>query len=195
MKGLLARKIGMTHIISPETSEMVPVTLLQVPQNTVLQVKTKETDGYSGYVLGAFERNQKLKNVGKKYKYIKEVLADNPEYQKGDVLTVESLKDIATVKVTGISKGRGFSGVIKRHNFQRGRETHGSHHHREPGSAGMCAKPGRILKGKKFPGQYGAEQITVRSTKVVEIDTTNNLIAVKGAVPGAKNSFVSLIEA
>lgn len=195
MKGLLAKKIGMTHIISPETSEVVPVTLLQVPQNTVLQVKTVAKDGYSAYTLAAFERTGSVKNAGKKYKYIKEVLAESPECKKGDVLTVESFKEVEAVKITGTSKGRGFSGVIKRHNFSRGRETHGSHHHREPGSVGMCAKPGRILKGKKMPGQHGNVQTTIRSTKVVEVDTENNLIAVKGTVPGAKNTLVSLIEA
>lgn len=194
MKGLLARKIGMTHIISPENSQTIPVTLLEVPENTVLQVKTSEKDGYSSCVLGAFPRKKNYKNIGKKYTFVREIPAQDAEYKKGDVLTVEALKDIQNVKITGTSKGRGFSGVIKRHNFQRGRETHGSHHHREPGSVGMCAKPGRILRGKKLPGHYGNETVSIRSTQLVEIDVENRLIAVKGPVPGAKNSFVALLE-
>lgn len=195
MKGILARKIGMTHIISPETSDVTPVTLLEVPENKVLQVKTVDADGYSACVLAAFERKKDAKNIGKKYRFIREIPAEKDEYKKDDVLTVEHLKDVQSVRISGTSKGRGFAGVIKRHNFARGRETHGSHHHREPGSVGMCAKPGRILKGKKLPGHYGNTTVTLRSAKIVEVDIPNRLIAIKGAIPGAKNSFVSLLEA
>lgn len=195
MKGILARKIGMTHIISPEDSRMIPVTLLQVPQNTVLQTKTLEKDGYDACVVGAFERKRKYHNRGKQYKMIREIPAEEKEYQEGDLLTVEMMKEVKKVRITGISKGKGFAGVIKRHNFGRGRETHGSHHHREPGSSGMCAKPGRIMRGKKMPGQYGNETVTLRSAQIVEVDIERNLIAIKGAVPGAKNSYVSLLEA
>lgn len=195
MKGLLARKIGMTHVISQEGGEVLSVTLLEVPENKVLQVKTKDRDGYSACVLGAFERNRSYKNVGKQYKYIKELALSDEPCVKGDVVTVKNLEGVARVSITGVSKGRGFAGVIKRHNFARGPETHGSHHHREPGSVGMCAKPGRILKGKKMPGHYGVDQTTLRSVEIVALDIESNIVAVKGAVPGAKNSYVSLIAA
>jgi large subunit ribosomal protein L3 len=193
MKGILGRKVGMTRIISPESRKMIPVTVLEAPANVVLQVKTKDSDGYDAVVLGAFERKNFGKNENQKYKFVQELLMEEgTDLKKGDTVTLESLKELETVKASGTSKGRGFSGVIKRHNFQRGRETHGSHHHREPGSVGMCAKPGRILRGKKMPGQYGSESVTLRSVEVVEIDEKNNLIALKGALPGAKNSFIFL---
>jgi len=193
MKGILGRKVGMTRIISAESRKVVPVTLLEAPANVVLQVKTKDVDGYDAVVLGAFERKNFGKNENKKYKFIQELaLEEGTELKKGDTVTLESLKELETVKASGVSKGRGFSGVIKRHNFQRGRETHGSHHHREPGSVGMCAKPGRILRGKKMPGQYGDDNTTLRSVQIVEVDVKNNLIAIKGPLPGAINSFIFL---
>jgi large subunit ribosomal protein L3 len=193
MKGILGRKVGMTRIISAESRKVVPVTLLEAPANVVLQVKTKDVDGYDAVVLGAFERKNFGKNDNKKYKFIQELaIEEGTELKKGDTVTLESLKELETVKASGVSKGRGFSGVIKRHNFQRGRETHGSHHHREPGSVGMCAKPGRILRGKKMPGQYGDDNTTLRSVEVFEIDVKNNLIAIKGPLPGAINSFIFL---
>jgi len=193
MKGILGRKVGMTRIISAESREVVPVTLIEAPANVVLQVKTKDVDGYDALVLGAFERKNFGKNENQKYKFIQELsLEEGTDLKKGDTVTVDSLQELETVKASGTSKGHGFSGVIKRHNFQRGRETHGSHHHREPGSVGMCAKPGRILRGKKMPGQYGHDSVTLRSVKIVEVDTKNNLIAIKGALPGAVNSFIFL---
>ncbi len=193
MKGILGRKVGMTRIISAESRKVVPVTLLEAPANVVLQVKTKDVDGYDAVVLGAFERKNFGKNENKKYKFIQELpLEEGTELKKGDTVTLESLKELETVKASGVSKGKGFAGVIKRHNFQRGRETHGSHHHREPGSVGMCAKPGRILRGKKMPGQYGDDNTTLRSVQIVEVDVKNNLIAIKGPLPGAINSFIFL---
>ena len=193
MKGILAKKIGMTRVIDQETGKVVPVTLLLAEGSDVMQIKTVEKDGYSAAVLGSFPRKNFGKNENKKYKMIQELSLDGEELKKGDTLTLDSLEGVKKIKVTGISKGRGFSGVIKRWNFQRGRETHGSHHHREPGSSGMCAKPGRILKGKKFPGQYGNVQKT-RITEIVEIDLENNVFAVKGAVPGAKNGYLFIRE-
>jgi len=189
MKGALARKIGMTRVIDQETGKMTPVTLLEIPGATVLQVRTVEKDGYAAAVLGAFERKNFGKNENKKFKFLQELALDGEEAKKGDLFGLDQLEGVTGVKLTGTSKGRGFSGVIKRWNFQRGRETHGSHHHREPGSSGMCAKPGRIMKGKKFPGQYGNVQVTF-NTEIVVIDKENNLVAVRGGVPGAKNSYV-----
>ncbi len=193
MKGILTRKLGMSQFISPESGEISPVTVLEAPANTVLQVKNSDKDGYKAVVLGAFERKNFGKNENKKYKFIQELsLDDEDTLKKGDLITLESLKEVKTVKVTGTSKGRGFTGVIKRYNFGRGKETHGSHHHREPGSVGTCAKPGRILRGKKMPGHHGNSQTTIRSTEIVDIDLEKNLIAIKGAVPGAINGFVFL---
>jgi large subunit ribosomal protein L3 len=189
MKGVLAQKIGMTRVIDQETGKVIPVTLLLIPECSVLQVKTSEVDGYSAAVLGAFERKNFGKNENKKFKCIQELPLEGEEVTKGDMLSIDFLDGITDIKLTGTSKGRGFTGVIKRWNFQRGRETHGSHHHREPGSSGMCAKPGRIMKGKKFPGQHGNTQVTFRS-QIVEIDKENNLVAVRGGVPGAKNSYI-----
>ncbi len=193
MKGILARKLGMTSYICSETGQVHGVTLLEVPGAEVLQVKTTEKDGYSSAVLGAFPRKNYGKNENKKFKFVKEVpLEDGAEVKKGDAVTLEMLKEAKSVRITGTSKGRGFAGVIKRHNFSRGPETHGSHHHREPGSVGMCAKPARILKGKKMPGRMGTGKITLREVTVMDVDTDRNVIALKGAVPGAKNSYVLL---
>ncbi len=192
MQAVLAKKIGMSRAISEETGAVVPVTLLQVGEAEVLTVKTDEKDGYSAVVLGAFPRTVKQKNKNQQFKFVKEVCCEAAGVKVGDSFGAAALEGVAAVKVTGVSKGRGFSGVIKRHNFARGRETHGSHHHREPGSVGMCSKPGRILKGKRLPGQYGAKQVSLRSAKLVQVDADRGLVAVKGAVPGAKNSFVFL---
>ena len=194
MKGILAQKIGMTRVIDQETGKMIPVTLLQSEGSDIIQVKTVEKDGYSAAVLGSFVRKNFGKNENKKYKMIQELDLDGEEeIKKGDMLTLDSLDGVKRIKIVGTSKGRGFSGVIKRWNFQRGRETHGSHHHREPGSSGMCAKPGRILKGKKFPGQYGNIQNTI-VTEIVEIDKEKNIFAVKGPVPGAKKGYLFIRE-
>lgn len=189
MKGILARKVGMSRVICPESGAVTPVTLLEAPENTVLQVKTVEQDGYQAAVLGAFERKNHGKNDNQKFKYIKEV-ALGAEAKAGDKHSLAALEGVDFVSVMGTTKGRGFAGVIKRHKFSRGPETHGSHHHREPGSVGTCAKPARIIKGKKLPGHHGDVQKTLRKVKVVQIDSSKNLIALKGAVPGAINSFV-----
>jgi len=194
MKGFIAQKIGMTQVIDPETGAVTAVTILQMSDGEVLQVKTTDKDGYEAVVLGSAERKNFGKNTNKKFKVIKEFPLEASEIKKGQKINLEGLEEGASVKICGRTKGRGFSGVIKRHNFARGRETHGSHHHREPGSVGMCAKPGRILKGKKLPGHYGNEQKTFK-TNIVSIDTAKNLIAVRGGVPGANKSFVTLLTA
>ncbi len=194
MKGILARKIGMTRVICPETGRVTPVTLLEAPDAKILQVKTMENDGYGALVLGAFERKNFGKNENKKYKFIKELPCTATELKKGGEVVVGDLEGVKKVKVTSTSKGRGFAGVIKRHNFSRGPETHGSTHHREPGSVGTCAKPARIIKGKKMPGHYGDDQTTLREVEVVSVDAEKRLIALKGPVPGAKNSFVFIRE-
>lgn len=113
-------------------------------------------------------------------------------YKKGDMVTLESLAEISQVEITSISKGKGFQGVIKRYNFGRGPETHGSHHHREPGSVGSCAKPGRVLKGKKLPGRMGTDRVTLKKVKVAYLDTKNNIIGLKGALPGAVGALITI---
>jgi large subunit ribosomal protein L3 len=195
MKGILARKIGMSRLIDPETGRIMAVTVLEAPEAKVLQVKTTAKDGYDAAVLASFERNKTRKNGNKSYKFIQELkLEANAGIKGGDAVGVASMDGVSRVKITSTSKGKGFAGVIKRHNFSRGPETHGSHHHREPGSVGTCAKPARILKGKKMPGRMGGKQTTLRNVEVVQIDAAKNLIALKGAVPGAKNSLVFIRE-
>ena len=193
MKGILARKIGMTRVIDPETGKVTPVTLCEAPSAVILQVKTVEKDGYSALVLGAFARKKYGKNENKKYKFINEIRIDEAqaaEFKKGGTVSVDQFTAEDSVKLMGTSKGKGFQGVIKRYNFSRGPETHGSHHHREPGSVGMCAKPARILKGKKMPGRMGADQTTLDRVKVIKVEADKNLLALKGPIPGAKNSYV-----
>lgn len=190
MKGILAKKMGMTRVICPDSGRMIPVTVLSVPKADVLQVKTLEKDGYESVVLGSFQKNKSGKNIRSKYGIVKEIPGKS-SLQKDAIIGVDTFEAGEEVKITGKSKGRGFAGVIKRYKFSRGPETHGSHHHREPGSVGMCAKPGRILKGKKMPGHMGDEQVTF-ITKVIKIDATENLLAVRGGVPGATGGYVIL---
>lgn len=195
MKGILARKIGMSRLIDPETGRVIPVTVLEAPEAKVLQVKTTVKDGYDAAVLAGFERNKKRKNANKNYKFIHELkLQADVSLKAGEAVGVDSLEGVERVKISSTSKGKGFAGVIKRHNFSRGPETHGSHHHREPGAVGTCAKPARILKGKKMPGRYGGKQTTIRNVQVMQIDAAKNIIALKGAVPGAKNTLVFIRE-
>jgi len=136
-----------------------------------------------------------LNPSNKNYKFVQELRLDaDAGIKAGEGVGVGSMEGVSRVKITATSKGKGFAGVIKRHNFSRGPETHGSHHHREPGSVGTCAKPARIMKGKKMPGRLGGKQTTLRNVEVVQIDAAKNLIALKGAVPGAKNSLVFIRE-
>jgi large subunit ribosomal protein L3 len=183
MKGVLGKKVGMSRMICSETGRFVPVTLVQVPAMEVLQVKTQEKEGYDAVVLGAFPK----KKGG--FEYVKELSLEGA-FEKGQKVDVSILEGTEQICVTGTSRGRGFSGVIKRHGFARGPETHGSHHHREPGSVGMCAKPGRVLKGKKLPGQYGNKQVTTRGLKALVIDKEAGVVAISGAIPGAKKGLV-----
>lgn len=172
---------------------MTVVTVLHAPRNTVVGLRTTERDGYEAVVLGAFERGGQWKNIGKRYQMIREVALQQPtDTVVGAQFGVETLEGRETVKLSGVTKGRGFQGVVRRHNFATGRETHGSGHFRQPGSVGMCAKPGRIMRGKKLPGQMGAGQMTLRDVKIFAIDTAQDLIIVEGSVPGANKSLVFL---
>lgn len=193
MTGILGRKIGMTRIFD-DNGKSTPVTVVECQPNTIVQLKTEEKDGYDAIVVGFAPYNKPSRN--KKYKFVREFRVESVEgYKIGDQVSVAQIaadSEVLKMKVTGTSKGRGFAGVIKRHNFSRGPETHGSHHHRAPGSIGACAQPGRVAKGKKMAGHMGNERVTRRNVPVVSFDADKHIIALKGAVPGAYNSFVQL---
>ena len=187
--GLLGQKLGMTRIFS-EDGKATAVTLVQVPDNEVFEKKEKSL------VLGIFERNKYGKNENKKFKARKEfslLEGDVKDVKKGEKITLALfLEGIKKCTVSATSKGKGFAGVIKRYNFSRGPETHGSHHHRKPGSIGACVKPGRVHRGKKLPGRMGNQRVTIRNVDIVDFDEKTNLVALKGAIPGAKKGFVEL---
>ena len=188
MAGIIGKKLGMSQVIQDD-GRVIPVTYVECAPNEVVQVKTEQTDGYPAIVLGFDAYKNPSKN--KKFKAMKEFRVDNTDdYKKGQQVSVEALKEIEMVTVTAHSKGKGYQGVIKRHSFSRGPESHGSHHHREPGSSGMCAKPGRVMKGKKFPGHLGNAQVTLKNRPVVLVAADKNVLAIKGCVPGANNSYV-----
>ncbi len=189
--GIIGRKQGMSRVFQ-EDGTVVPVTLIKCDDNTVDRIKTQEKDGYGVYVLGATPRKAERKT--RKYYEMREFpfIEGQEDLKKGQTVTVEDFESVETVKVRGISKGKGFQGVIKRHGFSRGPETHGSHHHRSPGSIGACVWPGRVFKGKKLPGRMGTGTITIKDIPVVQIFPKEKVIALKGAIPGARNSFVHI---
>jgi len=205
MKALIGKKVGMTHIFD-DRGNMVPVTALEVGPCTVVQVKNVKTDGYEAVQLGfGLDKkiNKPMAGHVKDSKSVPKVLREfdlNTEveleegeeskaYKVGDQLTCEVFEIGDMVAVTGTSKGKGFAGTVKRHNFATGPKTHGSHNYRAPGSIG-AGYPQHVMKGMKMAGQMGAEQVTVKNLKVVAIDVANNIIAVRGAVPGPKKSTV-----
>jgi len=201
-KAILGRKLGMTQIFTEE-GRVVPVTVVESGNNLVLRNKTNETDGYNAVQIGFGD--VKEKNVTKPLKgqfekagvkavrFIREMRLSAPsKYNVGDTIGVDIFAEGDLVDVVGTSKGKGFAGGIKRHNFARGPMGHGSKSHREPGSTGaMISGPGgRVLKGKKLPGRMGGERVTVQRLTVVRVDTDRNLILIKGAIPGPKKGFV-----
>lgn len=188
MPGIIGKKLGMSQVIQDD-GRVIPVTYVQCDPNEVVCIKTEEKDGYPAIVLGFDEYKNPSKN--KKFKSVKEFRVDNTdEYKKGQKVTLDILNDVEAVTVCSVSKGKGYQGVIKRHNFSRGPETHGSHHHREPGSIGMCAKPGRVIKGKKMPGQMGNAKVTLKNRSVVSLVPGKNIVTIKGPIPGANNGYV-----
>ena len=199
-KGIIGKKIGMTQIFD-EVGNVIPVTVIAAGPCVVSQVKTVENDGYNAVQLGFEDSKEKHLNKPEKghfekagvafKKHLKEFrLDDVSAINAGDVITVDTFAAGDKVDVTGITKGRGYTGVIKRWNHHHLRMTHGTGPiHRQPGSMGVI-DPARIFKNKKMPGQYGNEQVTVLNLKVVKIDSEKNLIALKGAVPGAKDGIV-----
>ena len=202
MKGILGKKIGMTEVFTKD-GKLIPVTVVSCEPNTVMQVKTKATDGYEAIQLGITDKKEKRANkaeIGHAKKanvspkrFLKEIRGVNPsDYSLGQTLKVEDVFAAGEmVDVTGISKGKGFQGVIKRWNQSRGPMGHGSKYHRGVGSLGTML-PMHVIKGKKMPGQMGNVQRTVQNLEVVSIDTENNVILIKGNVPGPKKSFVMI---
>jgi large subunit ribosomal protein L3 len=198
MLGLFAKKVGMTQVFD-EAGNMVPVTVMRVDPNVVIAQKTEEKDGYKAVVVGIDEA--KKSRVTKPYagqfpeniapkKRLKELRDFEKEVAVGDKLGVEVLEGIRYVDVSGVSKGKGFQGVVKRYGFGGGRKTHGSKFHREPGSTGQSTYPHKTFKNVKLPGRMGREKVTVLSQRVVKMDTEKQLILVKGAVPGINKGLV-----
>lgn len=198
MKGILGRKIGMTQVFSKD-GKLIPVTVVEVAPNTVMQVKTVESDGYNAIQLGVFEKKEKnatKPEMGRAKKanttpkrFLKEIRDYEGTYNVGDVIDASTFEVGDVIDVTGTSKGKGFTGVIKRNNQSRGPETHGSRYHRRPGSMGTML-PKRVLKGKVLSGHMGVETVTIQNLEVIEINVNENYILVSGNIPGAKNSLV-----
>jgi large subunit ribosomal protein L3 len=188
MPGIIGKKLGMTHLFQDD-GRVIPITFVRCQPNTVVQVKTQDKDGYPAIVLGFDAYKKPSKN--KKFKVTKEFRVENSDtFKKGDAVDLSKLNEVKTVTITATSKGKGFQGVIKRHHFAGGPASHGSHFHREPGSIGMRAKPGRVNKGHRMAGHMGSETITVMGREIVKVIPEKELLAIKGPVPGANNSYV-----
>ena len=199
MKGILGRKIGMTEVFDQD-GKLTPVTVVEVTPNVVTQIKTKATDGYDAIQLGFDTKREKLAtkaSIGHTNKantapkrFFKEIRGVNVEdYTLGQEITADIFTRGEMVDVTGTTKGKGFQGVIKRHGQQRGPMGHGSHYHRRPGSMGTM-RPMRVFKGKKLPGHMGTLTVTIQNLEIVAVDVENNVILVKGNVPGPKKGLV-----
>jgi len=204
MSALLGRKIGMTNVFS-STGKLVPVTVVQVGPCVVTQKKTVETDGYNAVQLGFDEKSvDKLnkpmaghlkKATDKGFRVLREFRTDNiDDIEAGAVIDIDTFAIGDKVNISGISKGRGFQGTIKRHGFSRGPETHGSRNHRKPGSIGNSAWPGKVFKGKKLPGHMGTNRETVKNLTIVDIKHDDNLLLVKGPVPGWKTGLLEVLK-
>jgi large subunit ribosomal protein L3 len=205
MRGLLGRKVGMTQIFDKD-GMIVPVSVIQAGPCPVVQVRTVKKDGYNAIQLAfgdARETRSNLPTLGhfKKaglplYKHLQEFRVENPdEFKPGQMIDVGIFKEVEKVTVIGTTKGRGFTGVMKRHKFKGGPKTHGSKSHDVVGSVGSSAYPSRVFKGKRLPGHMGNVRQSTRNLKVVEVDVNNNLILVRGAVPGAVNGIVRVVAA
>ena len=203
-KAILATKVGMTQIFD-ENGVLIPVTVLQAGPCVVTQVKTVDNDGYKAVQVGFVDKRDKLVNkpqkghfdkAGVSYKrYVRELRLENAEeYSVKDEIKADIFAQGDKIDATAISKGKGFQGAIKRYGQSRGPMAHGSKFHRHQGSNGSATPPGRVFKGKGMPGQMGNKQITIQNLEVVKVDTENNLLLIKGAVPGPKKSLVTIKE-
>ena len=204
-KAIIGKKVGMTQIFD-ESGKVIPVTVIEAGPCVVIQKKTTENDGYEAVQLGfgdvkatrltkPMQGHFTKANVAAK-KTLKELrLAGSADLNVGDVIKADTFEVGDSVDVSGTSKGKGFAGAIKRHNQHRLKETHGTGPvHRQAGSMGACSSPSRIYKGKGMPGHMGAEKVTVQNLEIVKVDSENNLIAVKGAIPGAKGGIVVITD-
>jgi large subunit ribosomal protein L3 len=200
-KGILGRKIGMTQVFA-ENGNLIPVTVVEAAQNVVLQKKSVESDGYEAIQIGFEDKRDKLANKPEKghvakanttpKRFVREFSGvDVTGYEVGQEVKVDIFAAGDVVDVTGISKGKGFQGVIKRHGQSRGPMAHGSRYHRRPGSMGPVA-PNRVFKGKLLPGRMGGEQITVQNLEIVKVDVERNLLLIKGNVPGPKKALLKI---
>ncbi len=201
--GLIGKKLGMTQVYD-ENGAVVPVTVIEAGPCVVTQVKTTETDGYCAVQIGLVEAKvpRKLskpevghlkKNGIAPLRHLKEFrVEESSDIKVGDQVLVTSFAPKQKVTVSGISQGKGFQGVVKRHGFGGGRQTHGSMFHRAPGSIGQCATPSRVFPGKKMPGHMGHKSVTTKNLEVVQVIEDKNLLLVKGAVPGSKGGFVTI---
>lgn len=202
-KGLIGKKLGMTQIFNDEGT-VVPVTVVEAGPNVVTQKKTEELDGYNALQFGFEDKKERrtnkpdqghFKRAGiKPKKHLAEFRDFPQDLNEGDHVTVDLFSVGEIIDVVGISKGKGFAGTIKRHNFSRGPMTHGSHNHRSPGSIG-ATDAARVFKGQKLPGRMGHERVTIQNLVVVKVDTEKNVILIKGSVPGPNNSIVHIKEA
>lgn len=192
VSGLIARKVGMSRVFL-ESGEAVPVTYLRVPPNTVIRTKTKEKDGYDAVILGIDPKNWKSRKGKENVRYAiqKEWAVETLEgLAPGAQISVDIVPAESQVTIVGVSKGKGFQGVVKRHGFTRGPMSHGSHHHREPGSVGMREEPGRVIKGKRMPGHMGNDRCTLKHRPVMVCDAKAGVFAVKGPIPGPSGAAV-----
>ena len=203
-KAILATKVGMTQIFN-ENGVLIPVTVLQATPNVVTQVKTVENDGYAAVQVGYGDIREVLVNKPRKGHFAKAGVANKrflrefkfenaAEYKVGQEIKANIFAEGDKIDVTGISKGKGFQGAIKRHGLSRGPMKHGSKYHRHAGSNGAATTPGRVFKGKHMPGHMGAVKVTVQNLEVVRVDAEKNLLLVKGAVPGPKKALVTIKE-
>lgn len=200
-KGILGRKVGMTQVFA-ENGNLIPVTVVEAAENVVLQKKTVEADGYTAVQIGFENKREKLANKPEQGHVAKASTAPKrfvrefrdvsvDEYEVGQEVNVNIFAEGDIVDVTGISKGKGFQGSIKRHGQSRGPMAHGSRYHRRPGSMGPVA-PNRVFKGKALPGRMGGEQITVQNLEIVKVDAERNLLLIKGNVPGARKALLKI---
>jgi large subunit ribosomal protein L3 len=203
MAGLLGRKIGMTQVFSPEDGHVERVTVIEAGPCFVTGIRRADRDGYDAVQLAFGETTEKRLNKPKRgllakagvgnLRYLREFRGEPGELEVGAELKVDAVFEAGqTVKVSGISKGKGFAGTIKRHNFSRGPVTHGSHNVRAPGSIGASADPARVFKGIRGPGQMGNKRVTQRGLEVVDVRADENLLLVRGSVPGPKGSVVEI---
>lgn len=202
-KGLVAKKVGMTRMVD-NNGKYIPVTLVQIPNQKITKVLTVEKDGYQGYQIGYFQKKEKHLNkadigrmrktsIEENFSRFSEFRSPNaPAFEIGQPLTAELLKDAADVDVTGLTKGRGFQGAVKRWNATIGPMSHGSMYHRRTGSLGANTTPGRVFKNKPMPGHMGVEKRTVKNLEIVDLDLENNVVAIKGSVPGHRDAYLEI---